>query len=366
MKKIFFFLSASIILLSCKKEVEKVNNLSDVENSQLTSEPYLSFDNYEQLENLIRQLPNLSESEYEQWKKRQSNFRSLYDRSRILQRRIENLSENPTAIEKIMRDESRHFELNKYGMIEIKSAGELLSHFLNWNGVIKVGDVVMRYERGFFYSTKIKERYSLIASSNFTYVDNNNIDKLNITEAIKSNPTYRYQTYPYGVGTIYDYRYLVSNRYESGNRRFYVELKEDIVIRSLGEPRFSIGYSLYLKFGHQKRSLGIWNSIKGSTYIQNLNATGEYPITFSEISIPTSPYRTTTLSGNINLGYGDNQYYSFSYVPDYFSWQNYGSNYVENFGNQNFFVNTSYFSNFYLRSTGDGGQPWYDTYYTTP
>lgn len=365
-------LIVTIFSISCKKEVTKDNQIPIVEEES-KKVSFLSLGSYQELNDLIQKLPSMSDHDYSEWKKTNRNFKSLYDRLLAVQSEIEKNQQNEAIVAKILNRESAHFYMGPDGRLRIKSAGELLSHYLTWDGLIKVGDVLMKYQNGNVYFTNYAYE-DLVNFIGDKIVDNYKIKKIDISILLrntKTNIVSKPKTLYTGNGYVGNsglaQEYLFANRFESNNRRFYIDLIEEFLIMVLpyygswpNDLYWNIDYKLYIKFGHQKKTLFGWNSTQSTTYVSNLDYTADYPTNFASIFTLRSP--VTVSSPYFTLPYGSNQYYYFSIVDP----PNDINNAFNLAAQSPFTVNTANFSNFYIRATGDGNQSYYDKYYVTP
>jgi hypothetical protein len=362
MKLKFFFLLASVGLtffLSCKKNVID-STLSPAESNTIeikTENDYLVFKNYD---NLFETLENTNSKSKEGFRKQviPNGFISLSDL--LFKANLEiNSKENESDKLAIIDKYKELLFLGHDGQLKPKNGQELISHLLNPQGFIKVGNILIKFDNDKVYSTT--NSYNELI--NFSSASNTDLsDNILIGENLKKTKSLLLDRNPVNTSqSAANAYYLISQTFTTDKRRFFINLIETITRWPNYDPStgtylgFYYEYRLAFKFGHQKKGIFGWNTTNSSTYVNaliyNINQGCGSGISGC---VPAS-------SGNLapfNLPYGENQYYYIYNIPAY---------YVPfaNVGSTTWYEPEPPIPSLYIQATGDG-QPWYSATFSRP
>lgn len=363
--KLALSLCFALCLLSCKKDVTQ----TDV--SYQPSEKYLTFKDYDELNEYVSAVPKMVNSTSA--KISNPNFKSLYDHYLELQRKIEEKQENLEAIKEAIGKDSSYFYLSNDFRLHFKYVSELLSRYVSSDGLIKIGNCLMRYQGNKIYYTSTD--YAALLKNDFSgqtsikVLDCDGLLKdiqnanLSMKQRDAKTPPNKYES---GGSTIRHF----SERFQTGRRRFYMDLLEDFWIAPRSpqtEPAtWVVGYKLYVKFSHQKSNGVWWSTVSSRTWLERIIYKGDFAHqdhSYASLFAQSGSFMRPTISADVwgpEYPAAEAQYYIISDIP--VNNNNIMSGVTGT--NTTFTINDANFKSFYIKATGEGGQPFWEKSYS--
>ncbi|XVJ65760.1 MAG: hypothetical protein HEQ40_06200 [Lacibacter sp.] len=350
MKLQALFLSIlTFIFISCSK-----NKIDENQSKIVKSEIYLTFNNYEDMFNKISELEQMDSLQFVNWEssKHFKSLKTLLDNA--------NAAINTSIDQEIEAEEQKRkfndiFFIGKDNQLRLINNQYKLSCILNRDGIVKVGNAFLKFTSKGTISTT--SNYDILLGDANELRSNKNVN-------ISSDPTNLNTVFqdadPYNSGT--NQYYVFSDRYESANRRFYMELiKQFTYLPSYNYLNQYLGFYLgryfFVKFSHQRKSLGIWRNSQSSTYVNAFLYTYTEPFR-GPLSNPVGPVGPNPQQ--FTLAYGWDQYQDIlkeSTTGAFPTAQFISVNNIPQFNERDY---DYVYSSLFIRATGDGGQNWYE------
>lgn len=287
--------TASLFAVGCKKDTLPTSSAPEQKTSQ---QDFLVVKDAQEFNRLLSTVPFLSKAEYDNWKKANGGFRSLYDRYESLVKALDNVQSKEEALA-LMKKESDYFYLDSLGRIESK-VGWMLSHLLNQDGILEANGAINKHVNGelFFAKANTKaanillNRHSQFNNLKAAAVDLSIRNTGTIQRSVHSNEdsyigniplraaVHNYYLSDPGAGNsakIYGWRkgYFITQA-QGNNRKIFADLIYEISVIREWAPLTNQNYyynavqKTYLKFSHQRKTVFGWNNYTTQLTLTNL------------------------------------------------------------------------------------------------
>lgn len=370
--KVPLYFCLVVCLFNCKKDITSTNFAGQA------SEKYLTFKDYDELNKYVSAVPTMSNGVSPKTTSN-PNFKSLYDHYLELQRKVEEKQENLEAINEVIGKDSMYFYVSDDFRLRFKNVSELSSRFVSSDGLIKIGNCLMKYYGDKIYYTDtdyeslLKEDFAKQRSVKILelgeILKNVRIESKNGSSSMKIRPI---STPPKGQNLGFLTIVHFADRYQWNRKRFYMDLLEDITIAPHTPVEYPytwvIGTKMYIKFSHQTSNGLWWSTASSITWFERLIYQGDfahqdkgYESIFAASGSSLRPNKSADIWPAHYTTPSEAQYYVISDIP----WNN-NFNIIQGVTGTNtqFNVNTANFKSFYIKATGDGGQPWWEKWYS--
>lgn len=262
MKKTFIYVTTLALLAASCSKSDSIKNIP-VEKKQTSA--YLKFSGADDFFAEINKVSKMDDQQYANWKKEKQLSKTLFDRYLEVEKKVQSVESEQDKQRSLLQDTSYFYY--KDDQLFSKN-GIILDKLLNVNGVVMVGNVVIRYQNKQMYYV-INPNQEIINTMNLSDVSGVEIETMLKN---KTTPRAADHTVSHTFGQSGTYLYnLKGQRFDFSNRRHFVNLYEQYIMVPTADNSTAITYKLYFEFGQHKKVLFSWNTYPSKTYCQSIN-----------------------------------------------------------------------------------------------